>query len=172
MPTIDELAAFPRLTSLSRTDLAVLAGIGREVSFPTGQRVLVEGQPADRCWLIRGGRILLDARVPGRGDVVIQTLGSGDLLGWSWLVPPYRWHFGAQAAEPVDAVEFDSTRLIEAAETDPKFGHALTSMLFEALLERLQATRARLLDLYRNPRDNNADPHRCTGRTGSDRSRP
>lgn len=172
MPTVDELAAFPRLTSLSRTDLAVLAELGHEASFPAGQRVLVEGQPADRCRLIRTGRVVLDSRVPGRGDVVIQTLGSGDLLGWSWLVPPYRWHFGARAAEPVDAVEFDSTRLIEAIEADPRFGRALTMMLFEALLDRLQATRARLLDLYRNPREENEDPRRGTRRTGSDRSHP
>lgn len=151
MVPADELSAFPRLASLSRPELAVLAGIGTEVAFPAGRRVLVEGQPADRCWLIRRGRILLDARVPGRGDVVIQTLGGGDLLGWSWLVPPRQWHFGAQTAEHVDAVEFDAARLIEAAHADPAFGFALTSMLFEALLERLQATRARLLDLYRNP---------------------
>ncbi|WP_083874073.1 Crp/Fnr family transcriptional regulator [Nocardia paucivorans] len=172
MPTVDELAAFPRLTSLNRTDLAVLAELGHTVSFSAGQRVLVEGGPADRCLLIRTGRVVLDAQVPGRGDVVIQTLGGGDLLGWSWLVPPYRWHFGAQATESVDAVEFDSARLREAAETDPRFGRALTMMLFEALLERLQATRARLLDLYRNPHEGNEKPHRETHRAGPDRSHP
>ncbi|WP_067857055.1 Crp/Fnr family transcriptional regulator [Nocardia shimofusensis] len=169
MPSVDELAAFPRLASLSRANLAVLAAIGREVSFPAGQRVLVEGQPADRCWLIRTGRILLDARVPGRGDVVIQSLGSGDLLGWSWLVPPQQWHFGARAAERVEAVEFDAARLLDAARTDPEFGFALTSMLFAALLDRLQATRARLLDLYRNPGEDDFSPehsHR-TGREGT-----
>jgi len=166
MVPVDELSAFPRLASLRRTDLVVLAGFGTEVSFPAGRRVLVEGQSADRCWLIRRGQILLDARVPGRGDVVIQTLAGGDLLGWSWLVPPRQWHFGARTAEQVDAVEFDADRLIEAAHADPGFGFALTSMLFEALLERLQATRARLLDLYRNPgRDD-------LPRTGSDRGGP
>ncbi|OJF84332.1 hypothetical protein NS14008_15255 [Nocardia seriolae] len=131
-----------------------MAAAGRHVHYPAGRRLIVEGQRADRCWLLQSGRVLLDAAVPGRGDIVVQTLSAGDLLGWSWLVPPYRWHFGAVTAEPVRAIEFDATRLAEFADADPGFGHALTLLLFEALLERLQATRARLLDLYRNPAEN------------------
>lgn len=151
MSTADGLSGFARLATLGPDELRTLAGAGREVSFPAGHRLIVEGRPADRCWLIRDGRILLDAQVPGRRGVVIQSLGAGDLLGWSWLVPPYQWHFGALAAEPVEAVEFDSATLADLAEADPRFGRSLMLMLFEALLERLQATRARLLDLYRNP---------------------
>ncbi len=98
--------------------------------------------------------------MPGQGDIVIQTLGRGDFLGWSWLLPPRRWHFGARAVDLVTAVEFDADRLLTAAEADSGFGYDMTRMLFEALLERLQSTRARLLDLYRNPRE----PDR--GRTG------
>ncbi|MVU78257.1 cyclic nucleotide-binding domain-containing protein [Nocardia sp. ET3-3] len=145
------MAAFAPLASLDRAKLTTLAAAGRDVEYPAGRRLIVEGQRADRCWLIRSGRVLLDAHVPGRDDVVVQSLGPGDLLGWSWLVPPYRWHFGAVTAGPVRAIEFDSARLTEFATADPAFGHALTLLLFEALLERLQATRARLLDLYRNP---------------------
>ncbi|WP_051027791.1 cyclic nucleotide-binding domain-containing protein [Nocardia higoensis] len=169
MTTADELAESPRLASLSHTDLAILAGIGQDVHLPPDRRLLVEGQPADRCWLIRRGAILLDTPVPGRGYVVIQTLGSGDLLGWSWLVPPHRWHFGARTAESVDAVEFDAVRLLEAAHADPRFGFALTLTLFAALLDRLQATRARLLDLYRNPGE---DERGRALRTDGERSRP
>ncbi|MGW4740662.1 Crp/Fnr family transcriptional regulator [Nocardia xishanensis] len=151
MPTGDELSAFGRLAALSEDQLRTLARAGRDVAFPAGHRVIGEGLPADRCWLIRRGRILLDAQVPGRGGVVLQTLEGGDVLGWSWLVPPYRWHFGAVTAEPVEAIEFDARTLAELADRDPRFALALTLMLFEALLDRLQATRARLLDLYRNP---------------------
>ncbi|BDT91606.1 hypothetical protein IFM12275_15820 [Nocardia sputorum] len=151
MPTGDELSAFGRLAALSREELHTLAGAGRDVAFPAGHQVIAEGGQADRCWLIRRGRIVLDAQVPGRGAVVLQTLSGGDLLGWSWLVPPFRWHFGAVTAEPVEAIEFDARTLAELADQDPRFGRALALMLFEALLERLQATRARLLDLYRNP---------------------
>ncbi|MFI9415398.1 Crp/Fnr family transcriptional regulator [Nocardia gamkensis] len=151
MSTGEQLSAFGQLAALSEEELHTLAGAAREVTFPAGHRVISEGRPADRCWLIRQGRILLDAQVPGRGAVVLQTLSGGDLLGWSWLVPPYRWHFGAVTAEPVEAVEFDARTLAELADKDPRFGRALAMMLFEALLDRLQATRARLLDLYRNP---------------------
>ncbi|MFI5719562.1 Crp/Fnr family transcriptional regulator [Nocardia sp. NPDC051750] len=151
MPTAEDLSGFASLAALDSDDLGTLARAGREVSFPAASRVIQEGQPADRCWLIRSGRIRLDARVNGRDDIVLQTLDSGDLLGWSWLVPPYRWHFGALTLEPVDAVEFDSVTLTRLCEDDPRFGRALILALFEALLVRLQATRARLVDLYRNP---------------------
>ncbi|WP_405182788.1 cyclic nucleotide-binding domain-containing protein [Nocardia sp. NBC_01377] len=167
MPTADELSVFTRLATLTPDELGTLAAAAHEVSFSAGHRLIEEGRPADRCWLIRSGLILLDAQVPGRGDVVIQTLGGGDLLGWSWLVPPYRWHFGAVAAEPVEAVEFDSAALTELVDADPRFGRALTLTLFEALLERLQSTRARLLDLYRNPAETPAlYPPRLTAERG------
>lgn len=155
MTTVVELSEFAQLGSLGEAELRVLARAGRDVSFVDGQRVIAEGDVADRCWLIRRGRVLLDAHVPGQGDVVVQTLGPGHLLGWSWLVPPYQWRFGARAVDTVEAIEFDARALTEFATADAEFGRALAFMLFEALLDRLQATRARLLDLYRNPGDGN-----------------
>jgi CRP/FNR family transcriptional regulator, cyclic AMP receptor protein len=149
--TVVELSEFAQLRSLGRAELRVLAEVGRDVSYPSGKRLITEGGVADRCWLIRRGRVVLDTHVPGRGDIVVQTLGPGHLLGWSWLVPPYRWRFGARVGEPVEAIEFDARALSEFASADPEFGRALTLMLFEALLDRLEASRARLLDLYRNP---------------------
>ncbi|WP_433520224.1 Crp/Fnr family transcriptional regulator [Nocardia pseudovaccinii] len=170
MTTVDELAQFAQLASLTDTELAVLAAAGRDVTYPAGRQLITEGQPADRCWLIRHGRVGLDAHVPGRGDIVVQTLGSGDLLGWSWLVPPYRWQFSAHTVESVLAIEFDSARLTELADLDPVFGRALNRMLLETVLERLQATRARLLDLYRNPGDTSTPwPLSGTGDRGSRR---
>ncbi|WP_433685312.1 Crp/Fnr family transcriptional regulator [Nocardia sp. CA-119907] len=170
MIAVDELSRFAQLASLTDTELATLADAGCDISYPAGWQLITEGQPADRCWLIREGTVGLDAHVPGRGDIVVQTLGSGDLLGWSWLMPPYRWHFGAHTVEPVRAIEFDSDRLTELVDLDPVFGRALNRMLLEAVLERLQATRARLLDLYRNPGDASAPaPLSGTGDSGSSR---
>jgi CRP-like cAMP-binding protein len=167
MTTVDELSEFAQLAPLTAAELGALAAAGRDVCYPAGVRLIAEGDAADRCWLIREGRIMLDAHVPGHGDVVVQTLGRGDLVGWSWLVPPYRWRFGARVAEPVRAVEFDSAALAELAGADPQFGRALMLMLFEALLERLQATRARLLDLYRNPSESGRGlPYPGDGRGG------
>ncbi|WP_204249067.1 Crp/Fnr family transcriptional regulator [Nocardia arizonensis] len=146
-----ELARFAPLSELDAAHLATLARTASEVRYPGGHRLLVEGGRADRCWLIAQGQVVLDAHVPGRGEVVVQTLGPGDLLGWSWLVPPYRWQFGARTAEPVRAIEFDAATLTRFGDTDPEFGHALTRMLLTAVLDRLHATRARLLDLYAEP---------------------
>lgn len=120
----------------------------REDFYDDGERLFDEGGHAGCCWLIRHGRVALDATVPGRGHVVVQTLGPGDLLGWSWLIPPYRWHFGARAVGTVEATVFDAEQLRVLADQDPRLGYVLTRRLLAAVLDRLQSTRARLLDLY------------------------
>ena len=86
-----------------------------------------------------------------RGDVPIETLGVGDVLGWSWMTAPYRWHFGATARSAARAHEIDAELLREASAVDPVFGYAVACALSGALVDRLQATRARLLDLYGEP---------------------
>lgn len=157
MPAADDLSTFANLAALDHDQLRTLAQVGREVAVPAGHRLIQEGGPADRCWLLRSGRIRLDARVDGHTDITVQTLHGGDLLGWSWLVPPYRWHFGALATEPVTAVEFDTATLNRLSDNDPRFGRVLLLALAAVLVDRLQATRARLVDLYRNPAE---DPGR------------
>jgi CRP/FNR family cyclic AMP-dependent transcriptional regulator len=147
------VADFPVLDRLSPDELARLSAAAREVRFGARERVFSEGELAEGCWLIHDGRVALDLFIPGRGLVVVQTLGAGDVLGWSWLVPPYRWHFGASATEPTTATELDTKQLRALADADPEFGYALCLTLFTVMQQRLQATRARLLDLYRNPHD-------------------
>ena len=147
------LADFPVLARLSAAELGQVSRAATLTSFAARERVFAEGEPAEGCWLIHSGRIGLDTFVPGRGAVVVQTLGPGDVLGWSWLVPPYRWHFGAVAVAPSVAAVLDTAQLRTLAEEDPAFGYALATTLFTAMLDRLQATRARLLDLYGSPRD-------------------
>ena len=147
------LAAFPVFAQLPDAELDLIASTARTVRFAARQRLFSEGQPAHGCWLIEDGRVALDMAVPGRGQVVLQTLGPGDVLGWSWLVPPYRWHYGAATVLPTAATELDTEQLRVLAERDPRFGYTLVLTLFEAVLQRLQATRARLLDLYGSPDD-------------------
>ena len=149
----DRLAGLPLVGTLTEEQRAKIAGTAREVTFAASERIFDEGQRASGCWLIRSGWIALDTTVPGRGPIVIQTLGPGDVLGWSWLVPPHRWHFGAVAAEQVTAIELNTEKLKTLADADPALGYALALGLFEAVLQRLQSTRARLLDLYGSPRD-------------------
>ncbi|MEZ0090938.1 cyclic nucleotide-binding domain-containing protein [Streptacidiphilus sp. EB129] len=125
-----------------------LLALGHEVSFPGGARVFEEGGAADRFWIIRSGLVALDVHVPGRRAAVVETLGGGELLGWSWLFEPYQWHLGAQTRGPVLACEFDAERVRAAVRDDPAFGLAVTDCVAQVIARRLKATRTRLLDLY------------------------
>ncbi|MGG7569322.1 cyclic nucleotide-binding domain-containing protein [Streptomyces sirii] len=124
-----------------------LMGFAREVSFPEGTRIFEEGQPADRFWIVRTGSVNLDIQVAGRRPAVVESLGHGDLLGWSWLLPPYAWRMGAEAFTPVRAYEFDATGVRALCEADPVLGLAVTRRVLDVVARRLQATRLRLLDM-------------------------
>jgi CRP/FNR family cyclic AMP-dependent transcriptional regulator len=127
---------------------AELTGRARLVEFPRDGRLFDEGAQADRFWLIQTGRVALDLHVPGRADVVIETLGDGDVVGWSWLFPPYAWHFGARAVTDTTAVEFDAAAVRAVCDADPVLGQALLRRFLGVMCDRLQAARIRLLDLY------------------------
>ncbi|MEV7869941.1 cyclic nucleotide-binding domain-containing protein [Streptomyces sp. NPDC088124] len=125
-----------------------LMSLAREVSFATGERVFDEGGRADHFWIIHTGTVTLDLRVPGRRAAVIETLGPARLLGWSWLVPPHRWHLGAEASSPVRAYEFDAATVRELCARDPALDHELCTYVAGVIARRLRAARVRLLDLY------------------------
>jgi CRP/FNR family transcriptional regulator, cyclic AMP receptor protein len=152
MTATDPLIGLPleRLTAAQR---AKVASTARQVHIDSGVPIFEEDERAAGCWLIRAGRVELSTHVPGRGPVVLQTLGPGDVLGLSWLVPPYRWHFTAKAVEPTTATKLDTDRLRQLAADDPALGYPLVLALFGELLSRLQNTRALLLQLYRSPRE-------------------
>jgi CRP/FNR family transcriptional regulator, cyclic AMP receptor protein len=142
----DLLAAHPFLSGLTEERLAKLSTWARRSPFHAGARVFLEGTHADRFWLIRDGRVRLAARMPGRGDVEIEILGPDAVLGWSWLFAPYRWHFGAVAVEPTLTVELDGAGVRRLCDDDPVLGYDLYQRFMRVVVERLQATRARLLD--------------------------
>lgn len=144
----DLLAEHPLFHGLDPPVLALVSGCGRNVHFDAGTRILHEGAPADTFYVLRGGRVALEVFTPGRGPVVIETLGPGDVLGWSWLFPPYRWHFDAHAADSVRAIALDGVCLREKCHDDPLLGYELTQRFASVMLDRLQATRLRLLDVY------------------------
>ncbi|WP_405996900.1 Crp/Fnr family transcriptional regulator [Streptomyces sp. NBC_00829] len=125
-----------------------LLEIARETAFPVGARICEEGGRANRFWIIRSGSVALDMHVPGRRAAVVERLGPGDLLGWSWLFPPRSWHLGAEATSPVRALEFDAAQVRALCEDDQELCHALTLRVAEVIAHRLQSARGRLLDLY------------------------
>lgn len=120
----------------------------REVSFTVGTRLFEEGLPAERFWVVRTGAVALDLLVPGRRPAVVETLGRGDLVGWSWHFPPYLWQLGAEAMSPVRAWEFDARTVRETCAEDAEYGRAIAVWVGRVVARRLQASRIRLLDLY------------------------
>ena len=147
------LTGFLSFDGLTAAQRATVASTAQQVRIESGMPIFEEEHHAAGCWLIRAGRVELSTYVPGRGPVVLQTLGPGDVLGLSWLVSPYRWHFTATAVERTSATKLDTDRLRQLAADDPALGYPLVLALFGELLSRLQNTRARLLQLYRSPRD-------------------
>jgi CRP/FNR family cyclic AMP-dependent transcriptional regulator len=146
--TYDLLRTQPILDGLSDWQLERLARHAQRSLFHAGNRIFREGDPADRLWLILSGAVTVDTPLPGRGDVVVETLGANAVLGWSWLFPPYRWHFGAVARETTLTVELDGPSVRELCQRDPVLGYHLTHGLMRVVVERLQATRGRLIEVY------------------------
>ncbi|MFI7117424.1 cyclic nucleotide-binding domain-containing protein [Amycolatopsis sp. NPDC049868] len=141
----------PLLDGLSDAQRASVIAIGRIEDYAAGTRLFDEDGDADRCWLLISGHVVVDVHLGTRGSVPLQSVGPGEPLGWSWLIPPYRWHFGAETAAPTRALVLDAERLRALLESDEALGFRFSQGLLGALANRLLATRLRLLDLYRDP---------------------
>ena len=138
----------PVFHGLAPEQLELIAGCARERPLRPGHRPLPRGRPADTFYLVRHGTVALETFVPARGPAMIETLEAGEVVGWSWLFPPYRWHFDARALTPLRATAFDGACLRGKCEADPALGYELMSRFAQVLIERLQWTRLRLLDVY------------------------
>jgi CRP/FNR family cyclic AMP-dependent transcriptional regulator len=128
-----------------------LLEFAHDASFEAGARIFEEGGLADHFWIIRTGSVNLDIQVCDRHPATVGMLGHDDLLGWSWLVPPYTWRLGAEASSPVRALEFDARAVRALCEADTVLGLAVTHRVLGLVAHRLQATRRHLMDLYGPP---------------------
>jgi CRP-like cAMP-binding protein len=149
MRTLDAVVLdAPVFAGLEARYAAQLVGCAATAGFKRGESVFREGDPADVFYVVRRGRVALELFVPGRGALTIETLEPGEVVGWSWLFPPYRWHFDARAITAVRAVAVDGACLRGKCDHDSALGYELMRRFSAVLIERLQATRVRLLDLY------------------------
>jgi CRP/FNR family transcriptional regulator, cyclic AMP receptor protein len=152
MRALDELLAdVPALAGLTEEQRELIAGCARNTVFESGEYLMREGEPADTFYVIRHGTAAIETFVPARGPATLETLHEGDLLGWSWLIPPYRTAFDVRALETVRALGFDGACLRGKAADDAVLGRALLECFMPVVVERLQATRMRLLDFYGSP---------------------
>jgi CRP/FNR family transcriptional regulator, cyclic AMP receptor protein len=142
------LAQHPFFAGLSEPHLAVVAACGRNVRLRAGQLLFEEGGPADTFFVIRRGRVAVETHRPGKRAIVISTMGDGDLVGWSWLIPPHRWHFDARAVEDTAAVALDGACLRRKCDDDSELGYDLMQRFAALMVQNLQDTRMQLLDLY------------------------
>lgn len=136
----------PFLAGMCEPHLQMLADNARQVHFPAGTNIFREGDPAKHFYLIERGKIELQTHSAGH-PVAIHIIDSGEVLGWSWLFPPFCWHFDAWAVKDTDAISFLATRLRDDCEVDKTFGYAVMKRIAELLIHRLKAARLKLVQL-------------------------
>lgn len=146
-PMAKRVALHPFLAGMNRTHLALLADCAIAAHFEKGQTILRKGEFAKGFYLIESGEAVLESGEESGQPVVVDTIGPGDSLGWSWMFPPYVWRFTACAVEHIDAIFFYGTTLREYCEKDHSLGYELLKRTNRAMLRGLQATRDRMLSI-------------------------
>ena len=142
------IAAHPFAQDLPAEHLELLVGCALNRVYQPGEYLIREGDPADYFFLIRQGKVLVEVAAPGSGDLPVQTLGDGEVLGWSWLIPPYRYRFNARALEFTRTLSLNGACLRDKCEEDYHLGYELMKRFNRVLVARLEAARLQMLDLY------------------------
>ena len=142
------LGEHPFFGGMEEPYLQLFVDCASNVRFNAGEMIFREGEEANTFYLIRHGRVALETSAPQRGSVIIETLGEGSVLGWSWMVPPFRWRFDARAMEPIRAIALDGRCLRGRSEEDHDLGYELMKRCAQVMEQRLQAARLQLLDVY------------------------
>jgi CRP-like cAMP-binding protein len=146
-PLVKAIAAHRFVAGMKPEHLNRLVDAAMFKQFERDELVFREGDPANRFYLICHGKIALESRRNDESAPLVQFVGEGDVLGWSWLFPPHYWHFDARAIEPTLAIFFYGTRLREQCEHDPEFGYDLMKRVAAIVIQRLQSVRVELLKL-------------------------
>lgn len=148
MQTIEQyLPDHPFFKGLDEQAIALMAGCAVNKHVRLGEFLFREGDAANTFYVIRTGRVAIQMRLPTEG-VVLDTARDGDVVGWSWLIAPYRWTFDARATEDSSVIAFDGACLRGKCEADPALGYALLQRVVQVMSSRLHSARVRLLDLY------------------------
>jgi CRP/FNR family cyclic AMP-dependent transcriptional regulator len=147
--TLDPLiSGHPFFASLDVRHMPLLTACATRVQFDSGTYIFREGEAANHFYLIKQGKVAVEIPAPPRKPIIVQTLEGGEVLGWSWLVPPYQWRFHARAVEPVVAFALDGKCLRKHCEENHDLGYELLKRFTQVITQRLEATRYQLLDVY------------------------
>jgi CRP/FNR family cyclic AMP-dependent transcriptional regulator len=149
MDTLERiLAEQPLFEGLEAQYLALITGCASNARFKEGEFIAHENDDADHFYIVRHGRVAIDMFVPEQGPVTIQTIQDGDVVGWAWIIPPYKWHFDVRAVMLTRALRFDGACIRKKCAEDPRLGYELMQRFAQVFARRLHATRLQLLDVY------------------------
>lgn len=149
METLERiLKEHPFLANLSPEHVKLIVGCASNVVFANDEFLFREGEDADTFYIIREGKVVVETYAPQKGAITIQSRQAGEVTGWSWLVPPYKWHFDARAVEKTRAIAMDGKCLRDKCEEDHDLGYALMKLFALIISDRLNATRLQLMDVY------------------------
>ena len=146
--TLVEQPFFKDVSERART---LIAGCTAHAVFHDGEKIFCAGDPADNFFVIRHGAVALEVSVPGREPLVIETLGKGEVLGWSWLIPPYRTQFDARAIGLVRVLRIEGKCLRAKCEDDHTLGYEFYKSFLAVVADRLAAARLQMIDIYGHP---------------------
>jgi CRP/FNR family cyclic AMP-dependent transcriptional regulator len=142
------LGAHPFFEGMGERYFELFVDCASSVRFAAGEIIFREGGEANQFYVIREGKVAVEISTPERGPVTIQSLGEGEVLGWAWMMPPYRWHFDARAVEATQAIALDGKCLRERSESDHDLGFQLMKRAAQVMEERFRAARSQLLEVY------------------------
>ncbi len=145
------LREHPFFNGMSDEHVRILVGCAKNIRCNEGDFFCRFGKKADEFYIIRNGKVNIEIDIPQQGSMTIQTLEDGDIVGWSWLFPPYKWNFDARALQLTRAISLDADCLRNKCELDHDLGYELMKRFSAMMMERLQATRLQLLDFYAGP---------------------
>ena len=158
-----QVAAHPFFVGMSAHYIRLLSDCAMDSRFEKDQVIFHAGETANRFYLIESGKVVLESGEHNDGaQVIIDTIGPGDLLGWSWIFPPYIWHFTARAAEPTRSIFFYGTILREDRDKDPTLGYELFKRMSEVMMRRLQRARDQMIAVMRKTAQGNNKPPRSS----------
>ncbi|MGD9591738.1 MAG: cyclic nucleotide-binding domain-containing protein [Candidatus Berkiella sp.] len=149
MKKIDEIIKeHPFFKGFTNDELKFISSCGQNKVFHKNEIIAHENTTADNFYLIRQGKVAISANIPHKEDKIIQTVGEGEILGWSWLFPPYQWMFELTALETTHVVALNGKCLRDKLEQTPELGFKLMKRFSQLMIARLNATRLQLLDVY------------------------
>jgi CRP-like cAMP-binding protein len=149
MKTLDEvIAEHPFFADLPDEYRKLVAGCGQMAAYKAGEFLFKTGGEAEHFFLVRHGKLALELQAPGKPEFRFETVGEGEVVGWSWLFEPHKWQFDARAVDDVSVVKFDGKCLRGKCDADPKLGYDIMKRFSRVLVQRFADTRLQLIDVY------------------------